>query len=101
MMSAHTKGREDIGKAAFTRGPICYCLEEADNGQDMHLLKVDTKRLLGGKKGSVDQGAVSVEKTNELGHEIRRLKVPGLRRPEAKNAALYSDLRNRRRVKLP
>lgn len=92
LLAAHTRVREDIGKAAFTRGPICYCLEEADNGKDLHLLKVDTKRLLDGEKGGVDQGAVSVEKTNELGHEMCKLKVPGLRRSKTQSASLYSDL---------
>lgn len=33
--------RETIGKAAVQRGPIVYCLEEADNGKDLHLLKMD------------------------------------------------------------
>lgn len=32
--------REDIGKAAVTRGPIVYCLEEKDNGKDLHLLSL-------------------------------------------------------------
>jgi DUF1680 family protein len=37
--------REDIGKIAVTRGPIVYCMEEADNGKNLHLLSVksDTK----------------------------------------------------------
>jgi DUF1680 family protein len=30
--------REDIGKISLSRGPIVYCLEEADNGGDLHLL---------------------------------------------------------------
>lgn len=91
MLAAGTKVREDVGKAAFTRGPICYCLEEADNGKNLHLLKVDTKKLLDAEKGSVNQGAVSVEKTHELGHEMCMLKVPGLRRAEVQSAALYND----------
>ncbi|MCD8012029.1 MAG: glycoside hydrolase family 127 protein [Lachnospiraceae bacterium] len=37
-----TKIREDIGKAAVTRGPIVYCMEEADNGKDLHLLTLDS-----------------------------------------------------------
>lgn len=32
--------RENIGKVAVTRGPIVYCMEEADNGKNLHLLKV-------------------------------------------------------------
>lgn len=33
--------RETIGRAAVQRGPVVYCLEEADNGKDLHLLKMD------------------------------------------------------------
>ena len=33
--------REDAGKVALQRGPIVYCLEERDNGADLHLLSVD------------------------------------------------------------
>ena len=91
MLAANTKVRENAGKAAFTRGPVCYCLEEADNGKNLHLLKVDTEKLLGAEKGGVNQEAVSVEKTHELGHEMCMLKVPGLRRAEVQNTALYSD----------
>jgi hypothetical protein len=32
--------REDIGKIAVTRGPIVFCMEEADNGKNLHLLSV-------------------------------------------------------------
>ena len=28
--------REDIGKVAVTRGPIVYCLEQEDNGAQLH-----------------------------------------------------------------
>ncbi|MDR0553252.1 MAG: glycoside hydrolase family 127 protein [Treponema sp.] len=30
--------RENAGKIALSRGPIVYCLEEADNGPNLHLL---------------------------------------------------------------
>lgn len=33
---ANQKVREDAGKVAVRRGPIVYCLEEADNGGDLH-----------------------------------------------------------------
>ncbi len=32
--------REDAGKVALTRGPIVYCMEEADNGKNLHLTSV-------------------------------------------------------------
>lgn len=38
---ADPRVRENIGKAAVTRGPVVYCLEEADNGRDLHLLTLD------------------------------------------------------------
>lgn len=39
--NANPNVREDIGRAAVTRGPITYCLEEVDNGSDLHLLTLD------------------------------------------------------------
>lgn len=40
MMRANPKVREDIGKVALMRGPVVYCLEEADNGPDLHLFRL-------------------------------------------------------------
>ena len=36
LMGAHPKVRADIGKVAVMRGPLVYCLEEADNGKELH-----------------------------------------------------------------
>ncbi len=38
---ANPRVREDIGKVAVTRGPLVYCLEEADNGRDLHRVLLD------------------------------------------------------------
>ncbi|MCM1217463.1 MAG: glycoside hydrolase family 127 protein [Lachnospiraceae bacterium] len=79
---ANTKVREDIGKVAFLRGPVCYCMEEADNGKDLHLFRADTGRLR----------EIRVERSYELGHEMRILKVPGHRQePSAEGAGLYTE----------
>jgi hypothetical protein len=45
LIEASDNVREDIGKAALARGPIVYCLEERDNGNDLHHLRInpDTK----------------------------------------------------------
>lgn len=43
VFEADSRVREDIGKAAVMRGPIVYCLEEVDNGKDLHLLSLDVK----------------------------------------------------------
>lgn len=34
-MLAHPKVRQDAGQIALQRGPVVYCLEEADNGPDL------------------------------------------------------------------
>ncbi len=43
IMAANPSVREDAGKVAVTCGPMVYCLEEADNGTDLHLLRLDCK----------------------------------------------------------
>lgn len=73
MLMANTKVREDMGKVAFTRGPVTYCMEEADNGKNLHLCSVDLE-----KTGQRCEG-VSVCDYDGLGHPMKVLKVPGLR----------------------
>lgn len=41
LVGSHPKVRENAGKAAVTRGPLVYCLEEADNGKGLHRLTID------------------------------------------------------------
>ncbi len=85
-VSAHTNVREDIGRAAFTRGPVCYCMEEIDNGKNLPLLRVDWKRLM------PDLAGAAAETSTKLGHEMRILKIPGLRQAAScAEAALYND----------
>ena len=43
IMAANPSVREDTGKVAVTCGPMVDCLEEADNGTDLHLLRLDCK----------------------------------------------------------
>lgn len=38
--------REDAGKTALMKGPLVYCLEETDNGENLPALFVDTKQEL-------------------------------------------------------
>ena len=35
-MEAHPSVRHDAGRVALQRGPVLYCLEEADNGKDLN-----------------------------------------------------------------
>ncbi|MDE5995571.1 MAG: glycoside hydrolase family 127 protein, partial [Eubacterium sp.] len=43
IMKCNSNVRENIGKVAITRGPIVYCLEEVDNGKNLHLLRLSRK----------------------------------------------------------
>ena len=64
---ANQRVRADIGKTAVKRGPLVYCLEEKDNGKDLHLLKV--KLPLEPREETV----------SEAGHSFIRIQVPGVR----------------------
>ncbi len=92
-VTANTRVREDAGRVAFLRGPVCYCMEEADNGRDLHLLRVDMQRVCMGdsKKGEGMFPGVKVAVSHELGHEMRVLKAPGFRQqPSCGSEPLYS-----------
>jgi len=41
LMRAHPNVRADAGKVALQRGPLVYCLEEMDNGPDLHAISVN------------------------------------------------------------
>lgn len=85
-VQANPRVRKDIGRAAFTRGPICYCMEEADNGPDLQLCSVKPEQLLCRRQ------TIRVESSNELGHEMRILRVPGSRLQHwPPEAPLYQD----------
>ena len=56
-LEAHPKVRQNAGRVALQRGPLVYCLEEVDNGKDLHdlVLPAETElraehdpKLLGG-----------------------------------------------------
>ncbi len=70
MVSANTRVREDAGKVAFTRGPITFCAEEADNGKNLHLIRVAP---------ICRPEHVKVEMTETLGRPMAVLKIPAKR----------------------
>ena len=83
--AADPRVREDTGKAAFTRGPITYCMEQADNGPALHLVRLDTAAI-----GPRCEG-VAVEDGEIAGRAVKRLRVPGRRLSAAPTGALYPD----------
>jgi len=40
LVRANPRVRQDIGKLAVTRGPLVYCLEQVDNGEELHRLAI-------------------------------------------------------------
>ena len=40
LLESNPRVRENAGKLAVQRGPVIYCLEEADNGKDLHRIYV-------------------------------------------------------------
>ncbi|MBR5109924.1 MAG: glycoside hydrolase family 127 protein [Clostridia bacterium] len=72
--------KETMGQVCFTRGPLVFCAEEADNGKNLHLLRV-----------LPDQVAEAREKTMLIdGMTLPAMTLPGRRLKEpAANAPLY------------
>ncbi len=52
-MIANPKVREDFGKIAVTRGPVVYCLEEADNGKNLYFTSLSKDSALTTKTMSI------------------------------------------------
>lgn len=66
---ASPRVRENIGKAAVLRGPIVYCAEEADNGSDLHLYRLDPSR----------PAEVRAVREEIQGFPVTVLQVPGVK----------------------
>ncbi len=43
---ANTKVREDAGCVAFMRGPIVYCFEGVDNGNELQTLRIPKSAMI-------------------------------------------------------
>lgn len=67
--AADERVRENLGQVAFTRGPVTFCAEEADNGGNLHLLRI----------ADLDPSHVRVEADETFGHPTVRLIVNGKR----------------------
>lgn len=64
LMQANKKVRADLGKAAIRRGPVVYCIEEADNGNNIFdiTLSADAERKATYEENFLS-GAVTIETT--------------------------------------
>ena len=79
-VAASPRVRENTGKAAVVRGPITYCAEEADNGRDLHLYRLDLAR----------REDIRVASEDIQGFPVTVLRIPALKeRSSLPNGALY------------
>ena len=81
IMEAVSAVSEDHGKVAVSYGPFVYCIEEKDNGKDLHMISIDT-----------DAAKASFEKMTIAGNSITGIVMTGKREKE-KSGALYSVYR--------
>jgi len=69
LVMANNRVREDLGKAALVCGPITYCMEQADNGPELHLCRINPALPGGIRSVPVEIG----------GRRMTALEAPGLR----------------------
>ncbi len=77
--------RENIGKVALLRGPVVYCLEEKDNGKNLHLLSVEG-----------NQPCTFVDESIE-NEQIKAICVSGKRIITAEEHSLYKAYKGNQR----
>lgn len=61
VLMANTNVREDSGKLCVTRGPLVYCLEEADNGKNLQNLLLEPDKPM-----RVDKIEIGARKMNSI-----------------------------------
>jgi len=76
-VSAHPSLRQAAGKVALQRGPLVYCLEQVDNGSDLHQLALPADAVFRVLPGEGVLGGKQV------------IQVEGVRRLPAGGDALY------------
>lgn len=92
MMAANPMVREDSGRVAFVRGPITFCAEGADNGDNLHLLHADVDAIVADPEAvkvvpfTFHAGAAGIDadgqgEVDEVARDMVRLEVPAWREP--------------------
>jgi DUF1680 family protein len=59
-VEANLKVRTDCGRVALQRGPVVYCLEQADNGPDLNAMRLPADALLSVSRGPQALGNIPV-----------------------------------------
>ena len=90
LMEANPSVREDAGKVAVMRGPVVYCMEEADNGARLHRLHLGADAAFAERYTEELDGIVRISATGTKETETWETDV--LYRPRAEKAAEPCDL---------
>ena len=83
--------REDFGRVCVSRGPIVYCLEEADNGKGLFRLAVDTAKF---------EAQSHAEIFDIAGVPCRIIYAPGIRRQDYTSSDMTVAIANSPKGKL-
>ena len=84
MLGANPAVRANVDKVAFRRGPVTFCAEQADNGDNLHMLRVDTRYI-----GDRGEGIEWEFDEDTFGHETVKLHVPAKRLLPPEEDGLY------------
>lgn len=85
VMQADARVRENAGKVAVMRGPLVYCLEEVDNGADLHRLLLCAMHIC------ENQDSVIEKQITIGGQEFPAILLKGKREIAEISDALYQD----------
>jgi DUF1680 family protein len=80
---ANPRVREDAGKIAIMRGPVVYCLEEADNGPELH-------RLRAGEPPDTEPSDIQVKYEKDLLEGVVSISLRGKRQKDWPDGSLYN-----------
>ncbi|MFW5685674.1 MAG: glycoside hydrolase family 127 protein [Spirochaetota bacterium] len=96
-VTAHPRVKADIGRVAIERGPLVYCLEEADNGANLHAVRLAREprfaaehrpSLLGGVTVVTAHGHVLAQPGASPGLHEPRLYKAGTTEPRMETSTL-------------
>ncbi len=65
LLSSHPRVRQNVGKVAVMRGPVVYCLEEADNGGQLQEVCLDHPDFEICREPNLLNGVVTLKTTGE------------------------------------
>lgn len=87
---ANTGVREDVGSVALQRGPVVYCLEEADNGKRLNAIELPRNARLIVKPGRIGNMRVPFIHADAVRLTSEGAAALGTRKPADKKAKIVA-----------